>query len=151
MKKALLVDVISSLLILLFAYAALSKLFAYQNFKGQLYWFPFIRNYRGLISWSVPSIELVIVALLIIPKTRYWGLISSAAMMFIFTAFLILMLNFGGKMLPCTCGGIISSLHWKGHIVFNLFFLGIAVTGILLDKRSRNTENSELHRRYIIA
>jgi hypothetical protein len=39
------------------------------------------------------------------------------------------------KNLPCSCGGIISKLSWKQHIIFNLFFIVLSVIGIRFQKR----------------
>jgi hypothetical protein len=36
--------------------------------------------------------------------------------------------------LPCSCGGVISSLSWKNHLVFNILFLLLASVGYYLSR-----------------
>jgi hypothetical protein len=40
------------------------------------------------------------------------------------------------KDLPCSCGGIISSLSWRQHIIFNGVFILLAITGIIFSKQT---------------
>jgi putative oxidoreductase len=58
--------------------------------------------------------------------------------MLLFTVytFLVLINVFGRR--PCACGGVIENLTWGQHLVFNLFFVGVAIAGILLKKREAN-------------
>lgn len=85
-----------------------------------------------------------IATLLIIPFTRIPGLYGSAILLFIFTAYLTGMI-LTDKHLPCSCSGIISSLSWGQHIVFNLVFLTIAITGILLNKKRTKNIVATIH------
>jgi hypothetical protein len=39
------------------------------------------------------------------------------------------------KHLPCSCGGVIKKLTWPQHLAFNIFFLLIAMTGIILQRK----------------
>lgn len=129
MKKSTIVDIISSLLILLFTYAALSKLIDHEIFQAQLMQFPILKIYPVFFSWLIPIIELFIVLLLLIPKFKFHGLYGAFILLIVFTVFLIIMISLN-KNLPCSCGGVISKLSWKEHIVFNLFFIMLTVLGI---------------------
>jgi hypothetical protein len=71
----------SALLILLWSYAALSKLAAYPNFHSELMGHELIRSYADTLTWLVPFIELIIVFLLIIKRVHrihVYGLSSYA-------------------------------------------------------------------------
>ena len=128
-KKIPVAEICSSLLVLLFAYTAISKYMALPVFRHALRESPLIHNGAGIIAWLLPAAELLIVLLLIIPKYRMPGLKASLAALLLFTAYLFYMIVFASH-LPCNCGGVISTLTWKQHILFNLFFIGINIMGL---------------------
>lgn len=135
LKKNTITEIISSLLIVLFIYTALSKLTAYDNFTAQLSKSPFITSYSNSIAWSIPAGEILISILLVIKKTRLIALYASFFLMSLFTAYLIIMLNFSYH-IPCSCGGVLQYLSWNEHIVFNAFFIVIAGAGVLLKENA---------------
>lgn len=136
MKNKGIIAVISALLIGVFVYAAFSKLLNYPLSVAQLHTHPYIGRFAGLIAWFVPAVELIVSALLLFPGSRRIGLYGSAGLLFIFTAYLALML-LSGRPLPCTCGGFISTLDWPQHIVFNLALILLSIIGIRLYKGAR--------------
>lgn len=129
--KNTIVEVICSLLIMLFIYASINKLADYKLFTVQLSKSPFITSFSNIVAWSVPAIEILIVLLLVIKRTRLIGLYASFFLMSLFTAYLIIMLNFS-YYIPCSCGGVLEKLSWNQHILFNTFFLLISGTGVML-------------------
>lgn len=129
---------ISLLFVVLFIYAATSKLLTYELFKAQLVRSPYISGYSNWLVWGIPSIEYLIAVLLIFPKYLLTGLYMSLGLMTLFTSYIYMVLNFS-ESIPCSCGGIISSFGWKEHLIFNLFFIILALIGILiLHKRQVN-------------
>ncbi|MEO6868113.1 MAG: MauE/DoxX family redox-associated membrane protein, partial [Ginsengibacter sp.] len=60
--KTYIPDIIASLLILLFVYAAMSKLMMYSNFRNQVRDSPFISSF-SFIAWMLPVMELVVAGL----------------------------------------------------------------------------------------
>ena len=139
------VQIISILFIILFTYAAISKLLDYENFTLLLAQSPFLGAHANLLGWSIPASELIIAVLFFFPKLSLEALWSSLMLMILFTTYIIIVLNFSESM-PCSCGGIISSLSWKQHLYFNLGFILLAVIGVLLShsrkedfKLSKNT------------
>jgi len=137
LKKNTIIEIISSLLIILFIYTALSKLSGYNTFTVQLSKSPFITSYAKLIAWSLPAAEILISLLLVSKKTRLIGLYASFFMMSLFTAYLIIMLKFSYH-IPCSCGGVLQYLSWNDHIVFNTFFIVISGAGVLLKANETN-------------
>jgi hypothetical protein len=135
--KRWIADIIWGLLIVLFVYAASSKLFDYNQFSTQLGRSPLIGSYATVIAWMVPAIELIIVAMLTIKPTRIQGLYASLILLLIFTLYIAGML-LSGEHLPCSCGGVISALSWKKHLIFNLFFMALSIAGILLWWKQKN-------------
>lgn len=124
--KNAIVDIICLLYILLFVYAAISKLLEFQNFQAQLGQSPLLSAYTGFVSYSVLIVELVIALLLAIPKSRYVAMLASFGLMLMFTAYIIVILNYS-SFLPCSCGGILEKLGWKEHLIFNITFTILAV------------------------
>lgn len=133
MKKYI-VDIIAALLILLFMYAAVSKLLDYDTFKLQLGKSPYLTAYAASIAWLVPVTELIICIMLIVPPIRIAGFLASFFMMLLFTGYIYLML-YHSSYLPCSCGGILSRMSWEDHFYFNIVFTLLSLTGSLLVKQ----------------
>ena len=142
LNKNLIIEIICSLLIILFIYSSLSKLSAYNRFSVQLSKSPFITSFYKLVAWSIPAAEIVIAFLLAVKRTRLVGLYASFFLMSLFTAYLVIMLNFS-YYIPCSCGGVLEYLSWEQHIVFNSFFIVIAGAGVLL--KAYNTQSKNIY------
>jgi hypothetical protein len=138
MKKNFIVEIIVSLLVFLFVYAALSKLLDFDKFNYQLGQSPFITNISRPAAWAIPIGEMVVSAALIIKRTRTAGLYLSLFLMLLFTGYIFLMLHYS-PYLPCSCGGILSSFSWKQHFVFNLVFTGLSLVGVTITGMKPNT------------
>ena len=129
MKRSTAVTSSSSLLILLFAYTAFHKLVWPGRFRDVLWQSPLIGPGADIVALLVPLTELALVLLLFFPNTRRAGFFGSLTVLGLFTTYLLYLLLTSAD-LPCECGGVISGMGWKTHVVFNLFFMGVAVTGI---------------------
>lgn len=136
-KSHLVVEFISGLFILLFVYTAVSKFSDMENFQSVISKSPLIGNYSTLVSWGIPISELLISALLFIPKTRTIGLYSSAIIMLGFTGYIYYIIHYTPH-LPCACGGVIAQMNWNQHLIFNIIFTVLAILGILLDRSKKN-------------
>jgi uncharacterized membrane protein YphA (DoxX/SURF4 family) len=139
MTRNLLMKVVCFLLTLLFTYAAFSKLFNYTEFKAQLGNSPFITPVAGVLAWLIPIVELVIAIMLTVNNTRLTGFYSSFLILLIFTLYITAML-IAGVRLPCSCGGVIRQLNWKQHVGFNLFFILLALIGILSERKQKMSQ-----------
>ena len=128
--KSIIVEIISVLLMVLFVYSALSKLLEFQNFQAQLGQSPLISAYTGFVSYSLLIIELLIAILLAVPKSRYSALLASFGLMLMFTAYIVVILNYS-SFIPCSCGGILEKLGWKEHLIFNIAFTILAAIASL--------------------
>lgn len=140
MKQNIIIEIICFLLVLLFVYAAFSKLFNYGEFKSQLSSYPLLKESATAISILLPFTEIIIATMLMLNITRRTGMALSFIMMALFTAFIVYMLVFE-KNLPCSCGGVLKQLTWKQHIAFNLIFLLMAFTGWMLERKNNNQEH----------
>lgn len=137
MKRSVIVDTVAALLILLFVYAAISKLLDYSTFKNQLEKSPFITLFAGTVAWSLPAVEIITALFLLTKPLRLIGLYLSLFLMSLFTLYIYAMLHYS-YYIPCSCGGILSKMSWTSHLWFNLFFVVISIASILID----NSETS---------
>ena len=110
--------VISSLLIFLFIYTAISKLMNIASFRAVLHAMPLISSFANEIIYLIPFFEITTAGLLLFPTTLKYGLMASLLLFLSFTIYLVYALSTSGH-LPCSCGGVISSMSWTGHIIFN--------------------------------
>jgi hypothetical protein len=120
--------------IVLFLYTGLSKIVDFNVFVVTLSVSPIAKNHAELIAIAVPVVELIVVALLLIPKTKRIGLISSFVLMVVFTAYVALILG-TSKRLPCSCGGIFYKITWRPHLYLNIFLTFMAAVSLYFMKR----------------
>ncbi|HLW32169.1 MAG TPA: MauE/DoxX family redox-associated membrane protein, partial [Aequorivita sp.] len=125
------ITVICYLFVLLFLYAATSKLLDFETFTVQLAQSPLLSAYAGIIAWMVPGIEILIAGLLIFPRFRTLALYASFTLMVMFTAYIYIILNFS-DFIPCSCGGVLEKLSWTQHLIFNVVFIVLAGGAILI-------------------
>ena len=136
------VTVIATLL--LFMYTAVSKLLNYDLFVFQMQLVPsdWLSTWAPFLGRAVPIIELVLVLLLYLNKTRLWGLIGSLTLMLSFEAYIAWMKIMEiqtGMRLPCTCGGIVSQMGWTTHLFFNgIFILLLSLSIYFLQTRKKH-------------
>jgi putative oxidoreductase len=135
MKRKIIIEIISSLLILLFLYASVSKWLAFKTFIGEMNNQPFPNWMTPFLVWSIPFIEVLIAIGLIFEKSRVQSFYASLILMLAFTIYTVAILSHAFKYVPCSCGGVIRKLTWPQHLFFNLFFVGISILGIILKKR----------------
>lgn len=124
---------ISYLFILLFIYAAVSKVLDFENFRIQLGQRPLLSAYAAIVAWGVPLLEIFIAILLFYPPLRMLGFYAFFFLMIMFTAYIILILNFA-DFVPCSCGGVLEKLSWTQHLIFNVVFIVLAGIAIYLSK-----------------
>lgn len=143
MKRGAILRVITISLIVLFTYAATSKLLDYEQFTVQISVSPILTRFAGYLAWAVPLSELFISVLLAYKRSRLLGLYSSFFMMMSFTLYIVAILRFSDHV-PCACGGVLSMLGWSQHLVFNIVFVAIAAVGVFLESTERTTQTAAL-------
>ncbi|WP_294184247.1 MauE/DoxX family redox-associated membrane protein [uncultured Sphingobacterium sp.] len=96
---------------------------------------PYLGQYAKLIGYGIPSLEIMLAILLVIPV--YWikraALWASTVLMILFTVYLSLMVKFVEHKL-CHCGGVIESMGWKTHIAFNIIWLIAGIFALVKTK-----------------
>jgi len=133
MKRTTIIETIIFLYAVLFSYTGISKLTTYDETKDGLAEFHLLKPIAPVIAFTLPWIEFAIVIMMIIPRWRLKGFYSATGIMTAFTIYIIGLLSFTDK-LPCSCGGVIGKLSWPQHVVLNLVFIAMALTGIYLER-----------------
>lgn len=146
-SRKLIIEIIAALFVLLWVYAALSKLLDYETFRVQLGKSPLLTEFAGFAALMVPLSELLIAGMLLTGRFKTLGFYASLFLMTMFTAYIIAILNFS-YYIPCSCGGILSSLGWTEHLIFNLVFLALAIVAIIL-MSSKQTDNTLTYDPYL--
>lgn len=126
---------ITALFIFLFVYTATGKIFDFASFRAVLHKSPFIGDKAPVVAWALPFLEFGISLLLLFPRTRRQGLWLSFVLLFLFTAYLLLM-SFIAPRWSLYSIGILNQLTWLQHVIINIFFMLLAVTGLFGSRRT---------------
>ncbi len=96
---------------------------------------PHLGQYAKLIGYGIPSLEIVLAILLVIPvyRIKRFALWTSTLLMAVFIIYLSLMVKFAENKL-CDCGGVIESMGWEAHIVFNSIWLIAGIFALVRTK-----------------
>lgn len=127
--------------ILLFSYTAVSKLSDYKTFvfQMQLAPLPLIKTVAPFIGRILPWVEIVLALMLSVERTRKLAAKIALILMILFEIYIswmqIVSIQTGIK-LPCTCGGIISSLGWVQHLFFNALVILLLALSIHWQKKN---------------
>jgi len=133
--KTILTQICIVLLCLLFVYTSASKFLDYDKFVFQMRLapVPFMKILAPFLGWSLPIVEFILATALavgmFIPDIKIKALKASMFLLIAFEIYIAIML-LSGSHLPCTCGGIISTMGWKQHLLFNAFFILAAFLSI---------------------
>ena len=141
MVRKVLTECLAFLFIVLFVYAAISKLIDYPSFTVQISQSPMLTGLSDFLPWIVISVELLVAGTLIFPRVRLIGFYASFFLMIALTTYIITILNFSDH-IPCSCGGILEKLGWTEHLIFNLVFSLFGSLGIILTNSYTNSEST---------
>lgn len=133
--------IISILFIVLFVYAAFTKIRDYEIFKVRLDQSPLLEGMGKFGAVIIPAALLSIAVLLLFERTRRVGLKYALALMLMFTIYIGVVLLFFSEFLPCSCNGVFEFLNWRQHLWFNLFFTALAGVGVFLSGGSKSSED----------
>lgn len=131
MKGRTVIEFISSALIVLFLYAAVSQVIFHNTYIVQ--YNRAIPNgiIAGIAAWTLPVLQLLLTWLLWRSSTRLAGLICSLVVVSLFTIYLFIMLPAGSKS-ACRCGELWQKASLEVNILFNLGTILLAAVGIIL-------------------
>lgn len=118
--------------IILFVYAAVSKLTDFENFQVQIAQSPLLSAFATPIAYGVVLGELATALMLCFEKSRILGLYLFLGFMTAFTVYIFLILNYS-PFVPCSCGGVLEKMGWWEHLRFNGVVCILTVTVIITD------------------
>ncbi|MCT4221543.1 hypothetical protein HZP43_04085 [Elizabethkingia anophelis] len=125
---------VSIFFVILFCYAAISKILDFDNFQDQISASPLLNGSLQFLPHTIIIVEFLIAGLLCYRRTRTTGLIGSFVLMLIFTVYIALLLR-TNKNLPCSCGGILEKMSWQQHLYFNIGCVILSLIALGLDLR----------------
>ncbi len=125
------------MLIVLWIYAAFSKLLNYELSKNEMLNQVFPYPVALTLAWLIPAIEILTALLILMPKATYYGFWASLILLISFTLYIILGLFNLYPRMPCSCAGIIPELSWSKHLLINFFFLAITLIAIITNRRGK--------------
>ncbi|WP_343617330.1 MauE/DoxX family redox-associated membrane protein [Flavobacterium sp.] len=142
-KNVLVIEITRLLYVLLFIYAASSKLMEFESFEIQLGKSPLLSAFAFWIARLIPFAELLIAVLLLFSKSMKAGLYLALNLMIMFSAYIFIILHYS-SFVPCSCGGILEKMSWNAHLFFNIIFIVLALASIIIlehksYKKSRKT------------
>jgi len=123
---------VSNFFVILFCYAAISKVLDFDNFQVQISASPLLNGSSQFLPSTIIIVELLIAGLLCYKKTKTIGLIGSFVLMLIFTGYVALLFS-TSKNLPCSCGGILEKMSWSQHLYFNIGCVVLSVIALGLN------------------
>lgn len=141
MRREIILQAITTAIALLFCYAALSKLTDFARSKSEMLNQVFPEPIALILVWMIPAIELFIVALLLYKPLRVTGFYASFILLALFTIYIAIVMTGVFGRIPCSCGGILKHMSYSVHLIFNVFFLLLALTGILLKRTMINNSH----------
>jgi hypothetical protein len=130
--KAIFKSTVPPLLVLLFSYAAFSKLFTFSALDQQLHNQAFPSWLADFLLYFLIPAEIITALLLCFKRTVLIGLLVSTVLLLAFTAYISLVLADYFSKAPCSCGGVLKSLGWKSHLIFNLVFTALTITSLTI-------------------
>ena len=141
--RTIALEIICFLFILLFTYAAVMKLMDVQKFTVQIGQSPLLTDFAGVVAWVIPISELLIAVMLAMTRFRLVGLYAAFSLMVMFTAYIIAILTIDEN-IPCSCGGVLESMGWTEHLIFNIGFVILGLGGILLYTKVQQSNQSAI-------
>lgn len=133
MKKEDIIKIVAITIACLFAYAALSKMADYEKSLGEMRNQVFPNSIAAILTWLVPTVELILAVLLVVQVTRKKAVLASLILLSLFTVYIAVVMTGVFGRVPCSCGGILKNMSYGTHLIFNLFFVLLALLGLAID------------------
>ncbi|UJP65823.1 MauE/DoxX family redox-associated membrane protein [Mongoliitalea daihaiensis] len=116
-----------AILVGLWTYSGFEKLIAWDRSWSAFHNQTFPSDLAAILSYVVPISELVLAMLLILGRTRWWGLMGSVLLLTVFSTYVGLVWWGAFPRVPCNCAGFIESIGWGAHLVMNLSLISVTV------------------------
>ncbi|MCT1523665.1 MauE/DoxX family redox-associated membrane protein [Sphingobacterium hotanense] len=122
--------------IVLWGYAAITKLYNWKLSRAEMHMQIFPSWVGDILFWLIPLAELFLIYLLLDRDKKPIGLKLSTILMGLFTLYLLIGVT-GLLGEPCVCAGILKDKSAVFHIIFNMIFIILGVTALVLAYKGR--------------
>jgi len=137
-KREAYLMILCAVFILFWLYSAGFKLYNFETFKQEMHSQVFPNRISNLLSYAIPTFEIIIAALLVYSATRLLGMTLSFLLMLMFTTYVGLALLDVYRFMPCNCIGLLGeNASWGANFILNLFIAIVAAVGLLLTFKHR--------------
>jgi hypothetical protein len=136
MRRHTIIEIINTILLLVFAYIAANNLIHYSSFKSVLGGAPPFNGNAGVAALAIPITAGLVAILLFIPRTRLFGLYGAFALTLLFTIYMAWLTWFTPN--ACPCDGLLKrNLGFSDKMIVLTWLLaaGLAMTGIVLQRK----------------
>ncbi|WPU96494.1 hypothetical protein SNE25_13285 [Mucilaginibacter sabulilitoris] len=144
MKKEFIADIMVALIFMMLLYASFSKYVDFAGYQRAMHNQPFPSWFSDALVFVLPPMEIIVAILLAIDKTKVTGLKATVGLMTAFTLYIVAILLHLFPMVPCTCGGIIRLMSWPQHLLFNLFFIAIAIIALKITVENQPNKSYQI-------
>jgi putative oxidoreductase len=136
-SKYWIIEICVHLLAVLLIVTAGSKIADLDKFAGQISNQPFDNRFTDILTYGVPTLEVMLVIGLLWPAKRLVALYGTAVLLTIFTIYIALVtFNFYDRV-PCGCAFAFERLSWPQHLMMNLFFTLLSYFAIIMIKQTK--------------
>lgn len=149
MKRETIIEISVAVLFLLYLFAAILKGVTFQQYTYDMRTQPLPGWLIWLATYGLPPFHLALAILLIPVKTRLAALYTSTALMMIYTLYISGMYFEWIDDRPCSCTGITRNMSWGQHLWFNIGFLTVSASALmlsLLPKKARSIPDGKGYR-----
>jgi len=130
-RTQIILEILCCMLMVLFFYTGISKLIDHTAFEFDLINAPIIQKVAPLVYAALPPFEIIVGFGLMFTKTRKISLYACLVLMVIFTIYVGAIMSFA-KNKPCTCGGVLRSMSWPAHLIFNIGYTIVSAVALYL-------------------
>lgn len=123
-------------LVILFTYVGITQIIFRDNVELNLLNSPLLsipKTWITILSWFIPVLELLTVALLLFPRSQLIGLYLTISILAIYICYNLGILYIA-PYIPCSCGGMLKFLSWQQQLWITISCLIIAVLTLYLKK-----------------
>jgi len=134
--KNILSEIIVFILILIWAYTFVAKVFDFETFQRQIKGAYMLSAGGNLLPYLLQIVHFGIILLLINKSWRRMGLITSILVLILYTGYLVYVLKFAPS-IPCSCIAMFNWMNWNDQLYFNFSMLAINIIGLIIFSLNR--------------
>lgn len=146
MKAEKTVQFIAAIIALMFFYAVAVKLSDYEQAYWNMHNQVFSEQIAVILTWLIPTIECLLIMLLLYKPFMVKGLWGALTMLSAFSLYIVLAMHHLFDRTPCSCGGILGSQSsYYDQLWFNIAFILLALAGLIITHTRANSQEKARH------